>query len=554
MNRSHWIGIFLLLLLTACNTTRFIPQGEYLLDKVTITMDDKGVDQSVLLPYVQQTPNSSKLGLGIYNLVNNDSNFIKKFIRKIGEPPVLLNNHLVALSVTELSMEMKNQGYLLSTVSARVDTTGKKAVVHYFVHNGEPYRIRNYTVDVPQMENQRPASNRSDTTPVRRSQRAPRERRFIREGTVFDLNRLEQERARVSSQLRNRGYYTFTEDNLHFLADTSLRSNQVDLTMVLTDTTRLLLPDTVRYVNVYSGYDPLAKEEYKIVDSLNFNGLHIYYDSLHFLRPRLIRDKVQVAPGQVYRERQSTNTYNVFQALNAVGRVDVQYAANDTDSTLLDCNIYLTPADNHSLQAGIEGTNKAGDLGVAVDINYGNANAFNGSEIFNIRLRGAYEFVAGKNNDGALVHNYYELGISPSLTFPQGSLPFIGRYMNDRYKTQVQYSLGYNVQRRPEYVRNFFNFKWQYNWATQQGNLSQKLSLLDVNYVNMPWQSDKFKEYLATEVDSLTKFSYDNVFTAGMGYSLIYTNAEVGRMRQNLYTIRFNAESSGNMLGWIFDA
>jgi outer membrane protein assembly factor BamA len=70
----------------------------------------------------------------------------------------------------------------------------------------------------------------------------------------------------------------------------------------------------------------------------------------------------------------------------------------------------------------------------------------------------------------------------------------------------------------------------------------------------MPWQSDKFQEYLNTAVDSLTKFSYANVFTAGIQYSLIYTNANVGRLRQNLYTIRFNAESSGNALGWIMNA
>jgi len=69
----------------------------------------------------------------------------------------------------------------------------------------------------------------------------------------------------------------------------------------------------------------------------------------------------------------------------------------------------------------------------------------------------------------------------------------------------------------------------------------------------MPWQSAEFKNYL-NSVNPLTRYSYDNTFTAGIGYSLIYTNAEAGRMRQNLYTVRLNAESSGNLLSWIFDA
>ncbi|GHV23864.1 hypothetical protein FACS189428_7740 [Clostridia bacterium] len=79
-----------LLLFASCNTTKYIPPGQYLLDKVDIKMDDKGAEKAVLLPYIQQNAISSKFGLGIYNLVDNDSNFIKKFIRKIGKPPVKL--------------------------------------------------------------------------------------------------------------------------------------------------------------------------------------------------------------------------------------------------------------------------------------------------------------------------------------------------------------------------------------------------------------------------------------------------------------------------------
>jgi hypothetical protein len=349
----------------------------------------------------------------------------------------------------------------------------------------------------------------------------------------------------VSSQLRNQGYYTFTEENLSYLADTALRSNQADLTMILADTLRQALLYTVRRVNVFSGYDPLAKDDYAIVDSLEYDGLHIYYDRLRFLQPSVIRDKVSIRPGQPYRERQEKNTYNLFQSLNSVGRTDLQFNA---DSTLLDCNIYLTPGDNFSLQTGFEGTHKAGNMGVALDITYGNLNIFNGSEIFNLRLRGAYEFVGNKGDDDAWMNNYYELGISPSLVFPQIHLPVLGDYMKNRFNAKTEYSLGYNIQRRSEYTRNFFNFAWKFNWVSPQKRLSQSLSLLDVNYVFIPWMSEKFTEYLDNSVNALTRISYNDVFTAGIHYDLVYTNADVGRMRQNLYTIRFNAETSGNAL------
>jgi outer membrane protein assembly factor BamA len=543
--------LLVLLFLVACHTTKYIPEGEYLLDRVDIQMDDPGVDKAVLASYVQQQPNASKFGLGIYNLVRNDSGLIRKFIRRMGEPPVLFNNHLVSLSVRELNMQMHNMGYLQSTVSAQVDTTDKKAAVHYLIHNGEPYRIRHYSLDLPQLQTRRTDSVNRDN---RRFRRMGRNRPLMEEGAVFDLQLLAKERTRVSSQLRNQGYYTFTEENLHYEVDTALRSNQVDLRMLLADSAGQAVPYTVRQVNVFSGYDLLSQEDYRIVDSLEYDGLHIYYNHSHFLRPQVIREKVLVRPGQLYRERQGTSTYSSFQSLGSVGRVDIQYNNNHPDSTLLDCHIFLTPGNNHSLQAGLEGTNKAGDMGVAMDVTYGNLNLFNGSETFNIRLRGAYEFVGKHNADDAWMDNYYELGISPSLTFPQLHLPLVSAYLEDRYKAQTQYSLGYNIQRRPEYIRNFFNFSWKYTWSVHHSRLSQSLSLLDINYVNMPWQSDKFKKYLQNNVDLLTRNSYNNVFTAGIGYSLIYTNADVGRMRQRLYTIRFNAESSGNALGWIFDA
>ena len=548
-------------LVSSCSTTKYIPDGQYLLDKVNLEMEDKGADKTQLIPYVQQMPNDPKLGLRIHNMVKNDSNFIKKFIRKIGEPPVIFNHSLVGLSERELTMELKNLGYLNAQVTSIIDTTNKKAEVTYCILSGEPYRIRDYTMDVPALRNRiergntvgRLFSNRTGNRDRGTGNNRNRGgRSLIKEGELFDMNVLEKERTRINSLLRNQGYYASTKHNLHYLADTTLRSNQVNLSLVLLDST-LMVPYTIERVNVYSGYDPLNKEDYKIVDSVEHRGVHIYYNNQHFLRPSVISGKVLVRPGELFRERRSESTYSLFQTLSGLNRVDLQYVeGNYPDSTLLDCNIYLTSGNIHSLQAGVEGTNKAGDLGVALDVNYGHLNLFNGSEIFNINFRAAYEFVSGSSTANEIDHNYYEFGIKPSLTFPKLHLPFIR--IQDRFNTQTQYSLGYDIQRRPEYIRNFFNLNWRIRWAGQRQAVTHTLSLLDINYVNMPWKSNDFQDYLNNRVDSLTKYSYNNVFTAGINYRLIYTNANEGRLRQHLYTIRFNAESSGNALSWLFDA
>ncbi|MDR2682825.1 MAG: BamA/TamA family outer membrane protein, partial [Dysgonamonadaceae bacterium] len=570
MNKNpRSILLLFLLFLYSCSTTKYIPEGQYLLDKVSLQMEDNEIAKTSLLPYIQQNPNTPKWGLKIYNLVNNDSNFIKKFIRKIGEPPVIFNNSLTNLSVNELTIELMNRGYLNAEVSAQVDTTNKKAEVTYKILHNEPYRIRNYTNKIPQhlfnrqpngTDNQRKVRgflNRifRQNQQVAKGRKESRQREGqITEGAIFDMNTLEGERTRMSSLLRNQGYYTTTRNNLHYLADTALQSNQVDLTLVLLDTLSAV-PYTVERVNIYSGYDPLFKEDYKIVDSVDYKDIHIYYDRLHFLRPSVINEKTLVRPGDLFKERTGESMLSQFRALDCVSMVDLQYMqGNYPDSTLLDCNIYLTPGNIHSLQTGLEGTNNAGDIGVALDVTYGHLNLFNGSELFNLNVRSAYEFVSGSSDENEINHNYYELNIRPSLTFPKFHLPFIGTYVNERFNSQTQYSLGYAIQNRPSYTRNFFNFNWKIRWTSQTQLITHSLSLLDVNYISMHQESESFRDYLNSRVDPLTRYSYDDVFTAGIDYNLIYTNTNVGRMRQHLYTLRFNAESSGNAMAGLFHA
>jgi len=545
-NLSATAIALLCLLIVSCSLTKNIPEGQYLLDKISLNTDSTEISSAQLLDFIKQKPNDSKFGLMIYNSVRNDSSWFKRAIRKLGEPPVIYNQNSVNQSLTELSIEMKNLGFLNSSVQAVVDTVGKKVSVNYSVHEGIPYRIRNYVIQLPdsQMNNlARSVRRRRNNTLVASA---------IKPGSIFDMNLLNEERTRVSNILRNQGYYDLTVDNLHCLADTSLNSNQVDLMLFLQDTT-LTNVFRIAKVSVFSGYDPLASEKYTVVDSVERNGIEIYYDNLHFLRPRVIADKVTVRPDGLFRERAATSTYGLFQALNCVNRVNVAYKeGNYPDSTLLDCDIFLTPGNIHSFQTRLGGTNNAGDLGVALDINYGHQNLFNGSEIFNIQLKGAYEFVSGKSGNNSMNPNFYELGILPSLTFNKLHLPFLGAYLRNNYNMQTQYSLGYDIQKRPEYTRDFFSFKWQIRWSDRNNRVTHSVNLLDVNYVAMPWKSDSFNQYLNTEIDPLTRLSYNDVFTAGIGYGLIYTNADQGKKYQHLYTVRFNAESSGNALRGIF--
>jgi len=554
--------IYLLILTSACNTTKYVPDGEYLLNEVKIDVKGEGATGNELLDYVQQLPNSSKFGVGIYNLVDSDSSWFKKTIRKMGEPAVIFRRSLVPLSETELTLQMKNLGYLNAEVTSEVDTLDKKANVTYTVVSNDPYRIRNYTISLPTPGSRRREGGTFGTRPARRdSTSRPRNnnrrrssnipsdfRSLIKENDIFNMEKLESERQRANRLLQNQGYYKSSINNLHFWADTTLGGNQVDLTLGFLDSTKMVTYK-IEKVNVYTGAAPRNRRNYIFVDSLTHKGIHIHYDDMHFLRKGVITDKVFMRPGGNYRLLRKEITYNQLRALGCVGRVDVQYVENNyPDSTLLDCNVYVTAGNIHSLQVGVEGTNKDGDLGTALDINYGHLNIFNGSEVFNVNFRAAYEFVNRGNDDSGLSSNYYEFRIKPSLTFPKLHLPFLNDLMGQRYTMQTQYSIGYDIQKRAAFTRTFFNLNWKFNWAAQRKKLIHSLSLIDINFIHMPWKSDKFQDYLNTQVNDLARFSYEDIFTAGIIYNFNYTTTRTPRSRKPIYSVRFNAETSGNLL------
>lgn len=534
------VSIIIICVLAACSSTKDIPQGQYLLDKVSLDIDNPAVNNVELEALFKQKPNDPKLKLRIYNMIGSDTTtWLKKKIKSLGEPPVIYSQQSTAQTVKELTIEMKNKGYLNNNVISTVDTVGKKARVKYTITSNAPYRVHNFEIARP--------NERIDSLIERRNFR---NRSLLKTGTIFDMATLESERSRISSMLRNRGYFAFSEDNLHYYADTTLKANQVDLRLAFLDSVHVY-PSYIRNVNVYSGYDPLNSSVYVIKDTVQYNGITIYYDSTHFLRPKVLDDNVLIRPEKLYRENLSNRTYNYIKSLRSIGRTNIMYETVNEDSTLLDCNIYITPSDIHSIQLGLDGTTKAGDFGIASNITYTHHNIFNGAEELGIKLRGAYEFVSGES-DNMLTHNYYEFGIGTSLKFPKIHIPFIGKLAKQHFFVSSEYSVSFDIQDRPEYTREFFNFSWKNRWENDSKTLSHTLNLLDINYVMMPVVSDTFQTYLNQQSNSLTKYSYENIFTAGLSYNLVYSNSFSRRHRPQQYTIRFNAESSGNILNSIF--
>ncbi|NDV69498.1 BamA/TamA family outer membrane protein [Dysgonomonas sp. 25] len=550
---KYFIFIFLIFILGACSTTKNVPDGKYLLDEIKIKSDNKIETSPELEDYVRQQPNGSlpligKVGLKVHSLAGKDTTkWINRTIRKIGSEPVIYNPKQAAKSAEQIRIAMQNIGYL----EAKVDTTQqfkkKKAIVTYNITTGIPYRIRNY------------ANTVEDTTLNRITKRIASSISLLHEGDLYNQEMLENERVNINNILRNVGYYNFSKDFVYFKVDTTLNSHQADL-----------------YLNVYPAPDSLPHARYKINDVTVVSGFRVrdtipagqYFrhpDTTYISGMRIIKNKNRpflrnstlkrnnyLWKGMNYSDYLYSRTYENFNNLGAIQQTNIQIVPIKKDSAnLLNVTIILSPANAHWFKASLEGTNSAGDIGIAPSVSYQHQNLFNGGEIFSVTLKGAYEFITGSKSTDLLNQNYYEYGTETSLTFPQFLFPWLKKRWREQTGASTKFSLGLNNQHRPEYTRQFFSGAVGYGWDTKGRIFHHNLDLINVNYVRMPWMSDKFKE-MYIEPDStgnypnqLLRESYKDQLIAGTTYTISYFGRQRFRKSPRSTGARASIEVAG---------
>lgn len=545
--RKYIICLLSFLFLIACDATKRVPEGSYLLNKVKIDTDTKSVKKSELNPFLRQTPNSSipiigKYRLHLYNMAPNDSTWLNRQLRKLGERPVLYSERLTAISAEQIRLELSNRGYLNATVDTTLIFKDKKADVTYDVVGHTPYRILNFQDTI------------QDTT-IYKILANDKELNLIKEDAIFDLKVLEEERIDMARQLRNRGYYNFSKDNFFFLADTTVGTNQVDLTLGLTNPTDTTLHQQYYIGNstVLNGIDLSKLEDSTALhnfDTIQFRNLTIIQDKKEFLRPRAIYYNTFLRKNRMYAERIVDRTYSSLNGLGPVSQTNINlYPTVRNDTNYLDARISIAPGNLHWMQFGVDGTNSAGDFGVATNITYEHRNIFKGAERLRIRLNGAYEFISSgglSDSINLIDQSYYEYGAETFLSIPQLLLPWLLERLKEQTSASTEFSVGVNFQKRPEYLRQFFNLSSKLQWSRMSWRLTNTVEPLDINYVRMPWKSEFFTDqYLSDESNHILRKSYEDQLIARTAYSVSFSNTGARRVPKNPFRIRAGIDLAG---------
>ena len=512
-----YIALTALILLTACSATKFISDGDYLLDQVEVKSAQKDFNVSLLEPYVRQKANSKwfslfKIPLATYSLSGTDTiRWINRTLKNIGEAPVVYDTVMAERSCEALRSAMSNMGYLHSEVELQTRRKGKKVRVTYILKPGEPYYLRNVRYDI------------ADDS-IRALLDADRQY-TLRTGAPFTVERLDAERNRITNFLLENGYYKFNKDFIHFSADSARDSREIDLTLHL-DKYR---PNSNAPETLHPRYT-IGTVSYASGDKGNIQ-----------LRPKVLQYNTAIIPGTPFSANALQKTYNNFARLKAIRYTNIKFSELP-DTSVLDCDIQVSTNKPHTLSFQPEGTNTAGDLGAAASLTYENRNIFHGSELFSIELRGAFEAITGL--EGYQNQDYEEYSVEAKLQFPRFVAPFLSKTFRRRSTASSELSVAWDLQNRPEFHRRVFSTAWRYRWAEPRHHVSYRFDLLDLNYVYMPWISATLKhDYLdsVSNRNAILRYNYEDLFIMKMGFGITYNNDKLA--------LRANVETAGNLLG-----
>ena len=298
MNKGFRYAILttIVLLLASCSSTKYVPDGSYLLDEVRIHTDNKEVKPSNLSMYIRQNPNAKwfsliKTQLYVYNWSGRDSTrWINRTLRKLGDAPVIYSEEETNRTREEITKAVQNMGYMGALVEPVRQVKKKKMKLVYKVTTGKPYKVRTLKYDIQDSKIKEYMRQDSAVT-------------LLSEGMYFDVNVLDAERQRITNKLLQNGYYKFNKEYISYTADTVRNSYLVDLTLHLApyrqhneDTPQNHRQYTINKVSFITDYNVLqasTQNSIEVNDSLHYKGFPIYYKDKLYLRPKVLTNNLR---------------------------------------------------------------------------------------------------------------------------------------------------------------------------------------------------------------------------------------------------------------------
>ena len=514
--------IVIAILICACNAVKRVPDGKLLLTKNEITINDKVIKDENVINQLYQKPNSTLLGyrlrLNLYNLANlnpdstyqakfanNPEKFKRKskwlsekqvnrlgksfwyhgihdFLKRTGEPPVIIDKEKADKSLLRLKYYYFNNGFFNVNATYNVDTLAiKKAKIKYAITPGNAYFLDSLrtTILTPALDSLY-QTNKTTT--------------FIKSGNQYKTDDFENEKNRITTHFRNNGVYYFQSNYVTFDIDTIKKVNQANITLMINnysyqdgDSTRTepFKIYKISDVNIYTDYSP-SNNALNITDSTTYKNFNLYSQEKLKYKPKAITNAIFITKGGLYADNKTVLTTRYLNNLKIFNYPSIQYEVDKRDSTAqsLIAKVYLTPRKKYSFGTTLDVTHSnIQDFGIGLSVSETIRNVFNGAETLEIAARGnigsSKDLANPKNN----FFNVSEYGLDLKLNIPRILMPFdTDKIIAKSMIPSTLITVGFAKQRNIGLDKENFTGGLSYNW-TPKINHTAKFDLFNTQFV-----------------------------------------------------------------------
>lgn len=511
------ISLVLISYLYSCDAVKRVAKDEHLLIKTSVLVNDKKDNTETINSLLYQKPNRKIAGiplrLHIYNKArpNRDSLFeawldknpkrrarlerrysekqvnklkqsvlgFNNWLKNTGEAPVIVNENKTKRSVRRLKDYYINNGWF--DVEAEFDIEkkdNKRAEIKYNVETKEAFLIDSI-------------SNIIKSPIIDSLYQNIKKDAITKTGEQYKTSNFEQERDRISSELRNSGVYHFSQDYITFEMDTIGTNKKVNIGIKIQDRA-IRTQDSIRRepfkkytisdVNIITDYT-FENRNKPFQDSISYGGYKLFsYDKMRY-RPKALTDAVFITPGNVYRDIDRTRTYRYINELRTFKYPNIEYTEN-LDNTLTD-TIRLSPLKKFNLSIGADvSQSNIQQVGFSINPSLQIRNIFKGAETLEISGIGSIGASEDAKEDGDPFFDIIEYGLDIKLTIPRLFSPFYTESIIPKYMSpSTRIGLATTSQTNIGLDKQTFSGNFSFNWLPNP-KVTNRLDLFSIQYVN----------------------------------------------------------------------
>jgi hypothetical protein len=471
---------------------------------------------------------------------------------------------MAASSAAQMKDWLLIKGYYNSSTSYKVRyRRSRKAVLTYYIDAKTPYRIaeKNYFIPDPR---------------INRIVREDTANSLVKSGFLIDKEVLGLERDRITTLLRNNGYYNFSREYIYFEIDSTLGAHRVKVGIGISSPANNIRHRVYVIGNIYVEPEFVAgdssRKDTALIDNMYFisNNMKV--------KGEVLADNILLKKNNLYKLADYQATINRLSQFRLYKFVEVRFQLDtlpDSATGALNCFIRLTTNPKIGLREDLElntveesqaqiVNSSTRSFGSAASLVYTDRNVFKRALQLEVRPRAAVEIpVSFFQNTHAIDTPNYEYGLTnslivPRLLLPKGLVARLPRLFppwsikdnNQVLNAQTSFNLNFIFEDNKYYKRTTANTNITYQFS--KGNIRNFILPFDISLIKTDYRSQQFKDTIEHIGDPLLKNLFDTHLITDFRWIMVVNQQPLVAVKERYWYLR-NTFETGGLLKWLVE-